>query len=487
MVQPPGGNGLSAEHGRFIWRVNSLPMRRPFRWAMVSVIVLLAGLAGCVKSSISNESATGSFALTGNMVGERFAFASTRIIAGPLAGKILVTGGITPGNVATPTAELYDPSTGTFTPTGSMTAARAYHTATALSDGTVLVVGGIDGSGAPLNSAELFNPQTSSFSRISPPNIAVWQHVAVPFCAEHSGATYQYSMFATGPGAGSCPPGFNIYVLIAGGFIDGAGKVPTNQATIYNPATQTFNPINPMNIPMAAAAGVLFPSTTMGTGGIPEPDIVIIGGTGPGGASLGTMSLYPLGGLASSPYVGAWQISSFGLPLPVSYPTATVLENEPTAPTGLSPCDGFVMIAGGLASSTRATSNLFYLYKPGPEGAFGAISGRGIMQEARVHHSATLLGLENNAITNAGSVLVAGGEQDTGSGSSTALNTAELYTPAVSGGDCVAGSFALTHGVMTVPRSFAAAAAFRDGAGRVLIAGGTNASQALSSAEIFTP
>src|SRR5487761_599871 len=312
MVQPPGGSGLSAEHGHLIWRVNSLPRRGASRWAALPVILLLAGLVGCVKSSTSKESARGSFALTGNMARERFAFAATRIIAGPLAGEILVTGGVTSGNVATSSAELYDPSTGTFTPTGSiMTTARAYHTATALSDGTVLLVGGIDGSGAPLNSAELFIPQTSSFTRISPPSMAVWQHVAAPFCVERSGTTYHYSMFATGPGAGICPSGFSVYVLIAGGFTDSAGKIPTNQATIYNPTTQTFNPISPMNTPTAAAAGVLFPSTAIGPSGVPEPDILIIGGTGPGGTSLSTLSLYPLGGLDSSPYVGAWQLSSF--------------------------------------------------------------------------------------------------------------------------------------------------------------------------------
>src|SRR5438552_17320949 len=53
------------------------------------------------------------------------------------SGKVLVTGG-TPGG----SAELYDPTTRTWTDTDSLGTTRWYHTATLLPNGQVLVAGG---------------------------------------------------------------------------------------------------------------------------------------------------------------------------------------------------------------------------------------------------------------------------------------------------------------------------------------------------------
>ena len=79
-------------------------------------------------------------------------------------GSVLVVGGTSAelsdvdGFVAS--AEVWDPLTGTFSPSGSLAEARgAYHTATILRDGRVLVVGGMGGEG----SAEVWDPATGAF------------------------------------------------------------------------------------------------------------------------------------------------------------------------------------------------------------------------------------------------------------------------------------------------------------------------------------
>src|SRR5438105_7117357 len=81
-------------------------------------------------------------------------------------GKVLVAGGSSYGD--TTDAELYDRTTGIWTSTGSLATARFDHTATLLPNGKVLVAGGRAYS-SPSNfialaSAELYDPVSGTWA-----------------------------------------------------------------------------------------------------------------------------------------------------------------------------------------------------------------------------------------------------------------------------------------------------------------------------------
>jgi hypothetical protein len=93
------------------------------------------------------DPATGKFTPTGSMTDPRWLGTATLLPN----GRVLVAGGATNGG-ALAEAELYDPAAGKFSPTGSPAVPRGGHTATLLSDGRVLIAGG--GSAE----AELYQP-----------------------------------------------------------------------------------------------------------------------------------------------------------------------------------------------------------------------------------------------------------------------------------------------------------------------------------------
>jgi hypothetical protein len=105
---------------------------------------------------------SGTFSPTGSM-GTARAWQTATLLRD---GRVLVAGGNggTGSTGSQASAELYDPKTGTFSPTGSMTTARSEHTATLLSDGRVLIAGGMDGGSSSLASAELYDPKSGTFS-----------------------------------------------------------------------------------------------------------------------------------------------------------------------------------------------------------------------------------------------------------------------------------------------------------------------------------
>lgn len=98
----------------------------------------------------------GTFAFTGSLNTARYFHTATLLPN----GKVLVAGGTDVNDNPLASAELYNPSTGAWSFTGSMAAGRGQaFTATLLPNGQVLVAGGYN-NGVCLDAAELYNPST---------------------------------------------------------------------------------------------------------------------------------------------------------------------------------------------------------------------------------------------------------------------------------------------------------------------------------------
>lgn len=97
-------------------------------------------------------------------------------------GRLLVTGGYSSQQKRTlDTAEIYDPTTDVWTLlTAPMQNGRMDHTATLLPDGRVLIVGGWSSQkGSTLATADLFNPTDGTFSPASPLPVSCHEQAAV--------------------------------------------------------------------------------------------------------------------------------------------------------------------------------------------------------------------------------------------------------------------------------------------------------------------
>lgn len=131
------------------------------------------GTEGATTSTELYDPDTGQWTLTGSLNVPRVAAAATLITSGPLSGRVLVTAGSTICAGCLPiltSAELYDPATGQWSLTGSMTTGRYFGAAAAasLADGSVLVVGGT--TCCPyywLNETELYDSHSQTWTPTS--------------------------------------------------------------------------------------------------------------------------------------------------------------------------------------------------------------------------------------------------------------------------------------------------------------------------------
>ena len=108
-------------------------------------------------SALAMAQQPGTFMRTGSMT-DRVGYSATLLPN----GKVLIAGGQDAAEIPLASAELYDPSTGLFSPTGSMTEARGSNIATLLPDGRVLIAGG---AFPHVSSVELYDPVTAPLPR----------------------------------------------------------------------------------------------------------------------------------------------------------------------------------------------------------------------------------------------------------------------------------------------------------------------------------
>ena len=146
-------------------------------------------------------------------------------------GRVLILGGrsVMQGERAMlASAEIFDPATGRFVATGSMTEPRYQALVATLRDGRVLVVGGRS-EGGDLASAEVYDPTSSTFTAVG----------SMPFARSgcHCGVNFMsvirptMTMLADGR------------AMIVGGR---AGTTPAGRADIFDPATDRFTPSSPI-------------------------------------------------------------------------------------------------------------------------------------------------------------------------------------------------------------------------------------------------
>ncbi len=320
-------------------------------------------------------------------------------------GKVLLAGGtgpIPPYDLLS--AELYDPHTETWSFTGSLNAARYEHTATLLRDGRVLVVGGAVAANQFLASAELYDQATGTWTMTGSLNSGLVLHTA--------------TLLPNGR------------VLVAGG-IDSSGTY-LSSAELYDPVSGTWRATGRLNTARAVHTATL----------LPDGRVLVAGGASDSPPYyLRSAELY-------DPVTETWTVTAS-------------LNTGRDWHTAISLSDGKVLVAAGNNDSGFLASAELY----DPASATWTITGS--LNEGREQTPAALL--------SDGRVLVAGGYKPFAPYQFTA--SAELYDP-------VTGNWTFTDRLHTA-RASHTGTLLADG--KMLVAGGTDGPTYLASAELYDP
>jgi hypothetical protein len=295
---------------------------------------LVAFVAACAAppSRSPEHAGPGTFSPTGSMTTGRF-WPSVTLLQD---GRVLVAGGLDTSLKPLASAELYDPSTGSFSPTGRMATARSAQAAL-LADGRVLVVGGATADGTSIATAELFDPGTGTFSPTGSlavardwPGVALLADGRVLVAGGYRDRNLQDRLIASAeiydPRTGAFSPTGSMAagraamatrladgrVLIAGGGKGAGGSA----AELYDPGTGTFSPTGPMTVPR----------TSPGVALLADGRVLVAGGSQDNGARIASAELY-------DPATGAFA------------PTGSMTTPREVPATLLT--DGRVLVAGG--------------------------------------------------------------------------------------------------------------------------------------------
>ena len=358
-------------------------------------------------------------------------------------GKVMVVGGYNSTTGTLASAELYDPTTGVWNASGSLSSARRYHTATVLPNGKLLVAGGYTGAAGALASVEIYNPAAGTWTITGTLKSTRQNHTAtllpngkilVAGGSNGSAALSSAELYDPNSGTwvltGSMSGARMLHsaTLLSNGKVLVAGGTSTNNissAELYDPVTGTWEGTGSMITGRYSFAATL----------LPNGKVLVAGGSN-GRATLSNAELY-------NPITGTWTAAASMSAGRYVY-TATLLAS------------GLVLVAGGNGGGDSA--ELYDLdtgtWKPTPK-----------MSTPRSAHTATLL-------TN-GKVLVAGGLNII------ARNSAEVYNPDEGvwkpAAPCITSR--------NVPNYAATMLAN----GKALVVGGQDFAINLSSAELYDP